>query len=63
MNALIALWQAIDGYKTYIIGAITIVFAVTGMALGKISVAEGSIMISTALSSMGIRNGIAKLGA
>jgi hypothetical protein len=49
----------LQGYKTYIIGAFTIAFALVGLYLHFISVDAAAQLISTALVGMGLRSSLA----
>ena len=49
----------LDGYKTYIIGIISILAGAAALFTNKIDFAQYSQIVETALLGMGIRNGIA----
>lgn len=50
--------SSINGKKTYIIGAVTILYAVTAYILGKVDGNAAVQLIDTSLLAMGIRHGI-----
>jgi len=50
--------DALIGKKTYILAIITILYAITGMIIGKIDIAVGWAIILGSLQVMGLRAGI-----
>jgi hypothetical protein len=48
----------LKGKKTYIVGGLTILFAVLGVALGKLDGSTALNMVATALVGMGIRDAL-----
>ncbi len=52
--------EFLKGKKTYIVCALTIIYAITGMVLGKLAVVDGSQMIELALIASGLRSGMNK---
>lgn len=55
-----SLLSFISGKKTYIIGACTILYAVTGYVIGQVEQQTAMEMIFLGLGMMGLRAGIAK---
>lgn len=54
------MFTVLDGYKTYTVAVVSIVWALYGMWAGFISMEVGSGLISTALLASGLRHGISK---
>lgn len=48
----------INGKKTYIVGVASLLYAILGLALGKVDSTVAMEMISTALLAMGVRHGM-----
>jgi len=47
-----------DGYKTYLIAAATVAYAVAGWIIGQMDANTAVQLISTALAAAGLRHGI-----
>jgi len=47
-----------DGYKTYLIAAATVVYAVAGWVIGQLDGGTAAQLVATALSAAGLRHGI-----
>jgi len=52
------MFSKLNGLKTYIVAALTIIWALYGMWAGFISTEIGSSLISTALLASGLRHGM-----
>ena len=52
----------IDGYKTYIVCAITIIYAVAGAILGYLTWVQATQMVLAALGAAGFRSAINRVG-
>ncbi len=47
-----------SGYKTYIVCAVTIIYAIIGVYLGSLDLTTGSQMVLAALGAAGLRHAI-----
>ena len=55
------LWSKVDGYKTYIIAAGVIIFALTQLWAGAVSPQEAFEMAMAALGFSALRHGVSKM--
>ncbi len=53
------MFQSLSGYKTYIVAAVTVAYALTGMFMGFLDATTAIQMILAALATAGLRHGIA----
>ena len=53
-----SLINSLKGYKTYALGILGIVFALSGFALGKLDSVTAFAIFFNSLAIMGIRNGV-----
>lgn len=54
------MFAPLKGYKTYIVGTLTILGSVAAILVGDTSIAEGLNLIIPALLGMTLRNGLPK---
>jgi len=55
--------MTLPGYKTYLVAAVTVIYAAAAYWLGEIMFDQAAQMISTALGLSALRAGVAKVGA
>jgi len=61
MQRITELKDKLNGKKTYIVAVLTIIYAVTGAAIGKIDWNTAVGIILAALGMSGLRHGISKV--
>jgi hypothetical protein len=59
MDFIFKAWDFLQGKKTYIIGALTLAYAILGLCIGQIEADSAVILIASACSALGLRAGIA----
>lgn len=57
---MVSLWLFLQGSKTYLVGWLSIAFAIVGLYLGQLDMDAVIQLINTSLLGMGIRHGISK---